>query len=587
MCIGAATGPVRSCSGWGIYPQSSPADWQRLVESGNLAAGKRVQAEPAPNDWNTGSDLAQLTDGVLAGAEGRMWSDKRAVGWAYQDYARLKLDLGQSRPLGRLILRLQVINKDNTLPKSIRVSLSNDGDGYVPIRVLSARARAEDDPKGTYEPLPADPPGIYSVVLHLGYGARYVRLDFALHGTMVCDELAITAAPGSVSALPAASRTQPEVLDYVFDRRDQFRRLTAPGNLILGKELRYAPQPNDDLTASDRDTRDLTDGQFGQRTDERIWFEKGAVGWRATPLVTIFADLGQPQPIASVVARFLGGAEQGCLNFPSEIRVLLSLDGKDYYRVASRHKRGPDDLSTDAYDLPEAKRAWVHNFVLPVKRKARYVAVQAYSQLQYFCSDEMAVVKGADDLPTLEPDPAAKVAIVTRGVGFAPVWGRLPVCQNLPLKSRLMIQDARSGGSHEKPCQILLDLPDTLQFVAPKQEPTQVEHEGRKFRRYRVNWSGEGTEFYLQSLLPAGSTDVLYVHGDSGQGPENERQIAWESLFIPRARVPKRLHVSLSWADAPALHSTWPGYFDAMHHLGFNALGTFPCYWRESDVPAH
>ena len=79
----------------------------------------------------------------------------------------------------------------------------------------------------------------------------------------------------------------------------------------------------------------------------------------------------------------------------------------------------------------------------------------------------------------------------------------------------------------------------------------------------------------------------MYVSGDSGQGPENERQITWESLFIPKARLPKRLHVSLSWADAPALYATWPGYLDALHHLGFNAVGTFPCYWRETAVPAN
>ena len=102
-----------------------------------------------------------------------------------------------------------------------------------------------------------------------------------------------------------------------------------------------------------------------------------------------------------------------------------------------------------------------------------------------------------------------------------------------------------------------------------------------------MKWAGEGTEFYLQSLLPPGSTDIVYVWGDSGPGPENERQITWESLFIPKARLPKRLHVSLSWADAPALYATWPGYFDALHHLGFNAVGAFPCYWRETDVPAN
>ena len=132
--------------GLGDPPAGTPADWQALIQPENLAAGKRVQAEPAPNDWNTGSDLGQLTDGVLAGAEGRMWSDKRAVGWAYQDYARLKLDLGQSRPLGQVVLRLQVINKDNTLPQTITAALSNDGESYAPVRVLSARTRPEDDP---------------------------------------------------------------------------------------------------------------------------------------------------------------------------------------------------------------------------------------------------------------------------------------------------------------------------------------------------------------------------------------------------------------------------------------------------------
>ena len=88
--------PLRSGKDWAIYALAAPADWRSLIQSGNLAAGKPVQAEPVPNDWNTGSDLGQLTDGVLAGAEGRMWSDKRAVGWAYQDYARLTFDLGKA-----------------------------------------------------------------------------------------------------------------------------------------------------------------------------------------------------------------------------------------------------------------------------------------------------------------------------------------------------------------------------------------------------------------------------------------------------------------------------------------------------------
>lgn len=138
----------------------------------------------------------------------------------------------------------------------------------------------------------------------------------------------------------------------------------------------------------------LTDGKFGERTDERIWFERGCVGWQGPPVMTIFADLGEIQPIDAVVIRLLGGAEQNSLEFPDELRVLLSDDGETYYQVASRHKRGLDDLSDDAWDLPEEKLAWVQNFRLPVGLKARYVALQIAHQKQFAVSDEMAVVKG-------------------------------------------------------------------------------------------------------------------------------------------------------------------------------------------------
>jgi hypothetical protein len=59
-------------------------------------------------------------------------------------------------------------------------------------------------------------------------------------------------------------------------------------------------------------------------------------------------------------------------------------------------------------------------------------------------------------------------------------------------------------------------MPETLRFVSAGYTPTEVEHAGRKFRRYLINWAGEGTDFYLQSLLPAGQTDILYTADDSG-----------------------------------------------------------------------
>ncbi|MBU0606593.1 MAG: discoidin domain-containing protein, partial [Armatimonadetes bacterium] len=485
----AAPTPIRSDKDWAIYPQQTAADWQELIGGKNLAAGLPVTLQPDPNYRLTTDpdDAKQLTDGALAAPAKGFHSLKTAVAWAYHDRVRWQIDLGQAQAVGQVVFRAQVFDAKNTLPKTIAVSLSDDGVSFVPVRNLSLKVDPDDNPALTYEALPADA-GIVAVRLNLGYTARHVRLDFATDQMMLCsDELAVLEAAGQVAPLPALPAGQREYEDNVFDRRDQFKRLTAPGNLLLGLPLKYAPQPGYRLTTGESDPSDLTNGQLGERTNERIWFEQGAVTWQGAPTVTIFADLGAAQPVDCVVARFLGGGEQGGLVFPDEIRVLASDDGEDYFLVSARHKRGLDDLSAEAWDLPEVKVAWVHNFVLPVKVKARYVAVQVTAQKQFISSDEIAAVKGAGDLPEFRPDPQKKVEIITSGVAFVPPVGRLPVCHNLPLRAKFMDLDARAGKDYAGPCKFILDIPDTLKFVTEGYTPAQVEHGGRKFTRYTID----------------------------------------------------------------------------------------------------
>lgn len=57
----AESEPIRSGTGWAIYPQREPADWSSLVAGGNLVADRLVTAEAPPNDHNTGSELQRLT----------------------------------------------------------------------------------------------------------------------------------------------------------------------------------------------------------------------------------------------------------------------------------------------------------------------------------------------------------------------------------------------------------------------------------------------------------------------------------------------------------------------------------------------
>lgn len=58
----AESEPIRSGTGWAIYPQHEPANWSSLAfAGGNLVADRLVTAEAPPNDHNTGSKLQRLT----------------------------------------------------------------------------------------------------------------------------------------------------------------------------------------------------------------------------------------------------------------------------------------------------------------------------------------------------------------------------------------------------------------------------------------------------------------------------------------------------------------------------------------------
>ncbi len=587
---GSVRGEVlRSSEQWAIHDQAAPAAWAPLVAGRNLADGRPVKWEPEVNYSFTkdAADARQLTDGeVCAAPNGKIYNDRQAVGWGYQPYVRVIIDLGGLQPVGRVVFRVQGgIDPTNTVPRSTSLLLSADGTSYTPVRSLTERTNPEDNPALTFEPLPGDQRAVYAFELRAGYQARFVRLDFATHGHLILDEVAVMAAEGQVAELPPPPAVAPEYRDNVFDRRDQYQKLTAAGNLIAGQELVYAPQPRYRLTTNETDPLDLTDGKFGERTDERIWFEKGAVCWQHSPLITILADLGAEQPIDRVVARFLGGAEQGGLVFPDSLRVLLSHDGQTWYLASDRHKRGLDDLSAEAYDLPEQKVAWVHNFVLPVGRTARHVALQIEAQKQFICSDEIAVVKGAADLPKLAEDPARKVTIVTSGVAFDAVTGSLPVCANWALRSKLQVSDARSGNDYLGPCTLVLDLPADIRWVAPEREHEAVQHDGRPYRRYRIAYArGKPDEFYLQADKPDGQGTV-YTYGDAGKGLENERAVPWQAVVIPKLKVPKRLHVSLAWSGYEGLAESWPNCLEAYHATGFNCVAVFARYWKAEDVP--
>jgi len=168
--------------------------------------------------------------------------DRQArAGWAYQEAARLTLDLGQSQPLGQVSCACR---------SSARTTRSQDRHGVAQPRwrhLLAGVQPLGQDPPGR-QPGPDlrapahRSPGIYAVVLNLGYEARYVRLDVALQGIMVTDELAILPAARAVRPLPAARRVSGSTSTTSSTARP-VPEADGAGNLLLGKVLRYALNP--------------------------------------------------------------------------------------------------------------------------------------------------------------------------------------------------------------------------------------------------------------------------------------------------------------------------------------------------------
>jgi len=116
---------------------------------------------------------------------------------------------------------------------------------------------------------------------------------------------------------------------------------------------------------------------------------------------------------------------------------------------------------------PKEHVAWVHNFVVPVGYRARYLALQVHHQKQFICSDEIAVVKATRPCRSSRRR-RKRVTIVTAGVAFEPPWGeKLPVA-TMPLMTRFAWLDARPGKENGTPCKLVLDLPDTVRPGQPE-----------------------------------------------------------------------------------------------------------------------
>jgi len=400
--------------------------------------------------------------------------------------------------------------------------------------------------------------------------------------------------------LPAADHqdTFPESLTAeAKTNREIWVRETAGVNLAVDREVVFSTTPDYGLTHDDNDRFDLTDGKLTPRADDRMWFDKTAVGWRHTP-ANLLIDLGQVQPVGRVALRFLGGAEQNGLRFPRQLELAVSEDGKTFYRAATLSKLmlGEKDRNGEpgVFFLPEEGKAYAYPLVFrDLRTKARFVGIRIAADLGFAFTDELAVLKG--DFPTHEITlrDEDRTPFIIRGLAFSPDKPLLAISTNIHTPNYFRLNDARRPEDKSKPITFVVELPKPAAILKEHSAGTFTEeiftNRGEPYRRYTI----------IKPSITHGKVGAFYLHADDvrtlrgtkatfyalSEGYEPNRiEVPIQPIEIPRVGKLTELHVSLAWMGiGHALK--WPGFFDAWEHLGFNAVSTFPRYWKGTVSP--
>ncbi|MBT7302143.1 MAG: hypothetical protein HN849_21625 [Victivallales bacterium] len=368
-------------------------------------------------------------------------------------------------------------------------------------------------------------------------------------------------------------------------------------NLAAGKAVTFASTPSYRLTKDDNDPHDLTDGKLTPRNDDRMWFDKAAVGWATHP-ASFMVDLGTVQPIRSVVLRFLGGAEQDGLRFPRRIELMVSEDGETFYHAAALHKLnlGEKERAGEpgVFFLPETGKAYAYPLALEgLRTKARYVGITLHGDKGFLFADEMVVLKGDFAADTIALPPKDKTTFIIRGTAFGPKEDVFPISADIAAPYRFWITDARPAEAKKKPLTYVMELPWNIMIHENSSgtiTETQLGEGPERRRRIAVTGlkarAGQsvGPFFFTVGDVKrlAGTEATFYATCDGYEA--HRTTVPVQVIAIPRVPPLRRLHVSLSWMSTGNAIQ-WPGFLDAWEHLGFNAVATFPRYWKNTVTP--
>lgn len=363
-------------------------------------------------------------------------------------------------------------------------------------------------------------------------------------------------------------------------------------DLTRNTPLVFSPPPNYSLTTDPHDPLDLTRGRLTDRSDDRVWFDKHAVGWYfGTTRVFIKLDLGKVEPVGKLVIRLLGGTT-GNFKFPSGLDLYVSKDGKDYHQTASMKKLAPCESNQcdwkRYYYLEESApvpNTRMYPFQLDINADARYIILEISGETGAIFSDALACLKA--DKKNENYNAAYKtpgIEIPMEGLLIRPRIPELAVMAGLPAPQRFVITDMRTDEDRKKNASLVVELPQGMSAIGEKGEklPSGATRYVYDLSRMKGAYLFPGQTiasptFYFSVSGPVSGKAVVYAR--SGGVDQFKTELPVNVVVPPPVAPFRRLHVSLSWMGEEHARK-WPDFLKDWQKLGFNTVSTFPRFWH-------
>ncbi|MGI8426017.1 MAG: hypothetical protein ACR2M4_05360 [Actinomycetota bacterium] len=384
------------------------------------------------------------------------------------------------------------------------------------------------------------------------------------------------------------------------ESRAKWQGLTPGESLARGKPVQFFPKPNYPPTTDDNDPDDLTDGRLSTRADDRIWFNKDAVGWLGVGTATgilMVVDLGQQQPVGQIAIRMLGGKEQGGLELPSTIEYLASADGTHYHSLQRMSKLtvAESELSDfkTAFYVPEERKPFMFPFACRQPVRARYIALRVTPQSGLFV-DQISIRKAEDATALKDPESYPAAQVFTEGVAITSKTGEFVVTTNITTPNWFQVQDFSGLDAQKSRAGFRLEMPEGLELL-PQSKPAFKEAPSgragmRNYEFTRLASGGVNTDTMVRGPLYIAEREgteipenaIVTFTGLLDGNASHTFEYPLKLVEIPSVPHLRGLDVSLAWMT-DGQEQDWPDFLESFRKLGFGFVSTFPRYFTKQN----